>query len=129
MRKIIKIRTAASLQNINILHHYMLTGISDGGFDTKHRNIIYYLIINQMILMDILQQSSLHIYIANLCIEKVRMNDYWILNKCPYMFQNVLRRSLLQERLTSSLHKALLATFPHTYTYLPTYPPTYLPNT
>ena len=126
MRKIIKIRTAASLQNINILHHYMLTGISDGGFDTKHRNIIYYLIINQMILMDILQQSSLHIYIANLCIEKVRMNDYWILNKCPYMFQNVLRRSLLQERLTSSLHKALLATFPHTYTYLPTYPPTYL---
>ena len=107
----------------------MLTGISDGGFDTKHRNIIYYLIINQMILMDILQQSLLHIYIANLCIEKVRMNDYWILNKCPYMFQNVLRRSLLQERLTSSLHKALLATFPHTYTYLPTYPPTYLPNT
>ena len=118
MRKIIKIRTTASWQNINILHHYMLTGISDGGFDTKHRNIIYYLIINQMILMDILQQSLLHIYIANLYFE---INNYSNL-KYPYLLQNVLRRSL-QERLTTRLHKALIFTFPKTfYSNLFTYP-------
>ena len=46
----------------------MLTGISDGGFDTKQLNIIYYQNINQMILMDIPQQSLLHIYSANLGI-------------------------------------------------------------
>ena len=121
MRKIIKIRTTASWQNINILHHYMLTGISDGGFDTKHLNIIYYQTINQIILMDILQQSILHIYIANLCIEKVQMNDYTIL-KYPDLFQNILRRSL-QERLTTRLHKALIFTFPKTfYSNLFTYP-------
>ena len=113
MRKIIKIRTTASWQNINILHHYMLTGISDGGFDTKHLNIIYYQTINQIILMDILQQSILHIYIAILCIEKVQMNDYTIL-KYPDLFQNILRRSL-QERLTTRLQEALL-NIPHNFT-------------
>ena len=60
MRKIIEIRTAAPEQNINILHANW--NISDGGFDTKHLNIIYYQNINQMILMDILQQSLIHIH-------------------------------------------------------------------
>ena len=53
----------------------MLTGISDGGFDTKYLNIIYYQNINQMILMDILEQSLLHIYIANLCIIDEQLYD------------------------------------------------------
>ena len=77
----------------------MLTGISDGGFDTKQLNIIYYQNINQMILMDILQQSLIHIHCKPLylkCLdERLRLfsNIYIIVS-----VSKVLRRSL-QERL------------------------------
>ena len=111
MRKIIEIRTAAPEQNINILHANW--NISDGGFDTKHLNIIYYQNINQMILMDILQQSLLHIHCKPLylkCLdERLRLfSNICIMISVSKRFEKIITRK-------TSLHKALLVTFPHTH--------------
>ena len=91
----------------------MLTGISDGGFDTKQLNIIYYQNINQMILMDILQQSLIHIHCKPLylkCLdERLRLfSNIYI--KYLYRFKSC--KKIITRK--TSLQKALLVTFPHT---------------
>ena len=79
------------------LIYYMLTGISDGGFDTKHLNIIYYQNINQMILMDILQQSLIHIHCKPLylkCLdERLRLfSNICIIISVSKRFEKIITR-------------------------------------